>query len=109
VLDKNKKLFLKLKTSGLFSTLEGERWQNEREALAVHLALRAFWSTLLEFAQATTALTPLRVLILQDDASVVAYIRKQGGPKKALSLFIEEFTKECFHERIHLMSEWIPG
>ena len=31
------------------------------------------------------------------------------GPKKALSILIEEFTKECFHECIHLMSEWIPG
>ena len=109
VMDKNKKLFIELKTSGLFSTLEGECWQNEREALAVHLALKAFWSTLLEFAKTSSALTPLRVLILQDNASVVAYIRKQGGPKKALSILIEEFTKECFHERIHLMSEWIPG
>jgi len=109
VMDKNKKLFIELKTSGLFSTLEGECWQNEREALAVHLALRAFWSTLLEFAKTSSALTPLRVLILQDNASVVAYIRKQGGPKKALSVLIEEFTKECFNECIHLMSEWIPG
>ena len=109
VMGKNKKLLMEMKTSGFLSSLEGSRWQNEREAIAVHQALKSFWGVLLDLAKDSTTLVPLRVLILQDNASVVAYIRKQGGPKKALSLLIEEFIKECFQEKIHLMADWIAG
>jgi hypothetical protein len=39
-----------------------------------------------ELALMATSLVPLRVLNLQGNASVVAYIRKQGGPKRELFL-----------------------
>ena len=104
-----KRLIIEWKTAGYLSSSEASRWQNEREALAVHHALRTFWSELVDLARDATTIAPLRVLILQDNAAVVSYIRKQGGSRRNLSILVEEFVKECFCEKIHLMAEWIPG
>jgi hypothetical protein len=85
---------LDLHTSGFFSLAEGLRWQNIREALGVKYAIQAFWSTLLLQAAEATALDPLRVLIKQDNMSVVSYIRKMGGPKAELSREVEHILQE---------------
>jgi hypothetical protein len=88
--------------------VEGHRWQNVREALGVKYAIQAFWTTLLLQAAEATALDPLRVLIKQDNISVVS-IRKMGGPKAELSLVVEPILQEGLQHRIRYLSEWIPG
>ena len=100
---------LDLHTSGFFSLAEGLRWQNIREALGVKYAIQAFWSTLLLHAAEATALDPLRVLIKQDNMSVVSYIRKMGGPKAELSHEVEPILQEGLEHYMRYLSEWIPG
>ena len=96
-------------TSGFFSLEEGSRWQNEREALGVMYAIKTFWTHLLHLAVSCSRLDPLRVLILQDNAAVVAYIRKMGGPKAAISRIVETFLREGLEEHIMFLAEWIAG
>ena len=96
-------------TSGFFSLEEGSRWQNEREALGVMYAIKTFWTHLLHLAASCSRLDPLRVLILQDNAAVVAYIRKMGGSKAAISRIVETFLREGLEEHIMFLAEWIAG
>ena len=51
----------------------------------------------------------LQVTIEQDNASVVAYIRKQGGRKRLLSTQIESIIKWALARRMKLTARWIPG
>lgn len=94
-------------TSGYFSEREGSRWQNEREALAVQHALSTHSRLLLHLAHNSHGL--LQVMIEQDNASVVSYIRKQGGGKRALSLIIERMLVWCWDNNIQLLARWIAG
>ena len=98
-----------LHTSGFFSLEEGLRWQNIREALGVKYAVRAFWTLLRKYLDQASTLDPLRILILQDNMSVVSYIRKMGGPKAELSGVMETILQETLEENALLLSEWIPG
>ena len=100
---------LDLHTSGFFSLAEGRRWQNIREALGVKYAVQAFWAELLQRAAEATKLDPLRILIKQDNMSVVSYIRKMGGPKEELSTVVEPILQEGLMHHMRYLSEWMPG
>jgi hypothetical protein len=100
---------LDLHTSGFFSLEEGHRWQNVREALGVKYAVQAFWAELLQKTVEATKLDLLRILIKQDNMSVVSYIHKMGDPKAELSRCVEPILQEGLQHHMRFPSEWIPG
>ena len=100
---------LRSETSGYFSPMEALRNQNEREALAVQFAMKAFNETL----RAIQALQPtgnlLKVKILQDNVAVVQTIRKMGSTKAGLGETLEESMRDAFDQGIHMQAAWIAG
>jgi len=96
-------------TSGLFSEKEAADWQNNREASAVVHAVHCYAHRLLALTQQVPRGHLLQVTIEQDNASVVSYIRKQGGRKKQLSMQIESIIKWALTRRLKLTARWIPG
>ena len=97
------------KTSGFFTPEEAARSQNVREALAVRFGYLAFERTLLLLRDKIPQDRLLGLIIRQDNSSVVAYIRRQGGRKKRLGRIIEELIRRAFSLGIHLLAVWIPG
>ena len=98
-----------LPTSGLFSAEEAADWQNNREAAAVMHAVKCHAPRLTEMARQIPKGHLLQITIEQDNASVVSYIRKQGGRKALLSMQIEEIIKWALAHRLKLTARWIPG
>ena len=86
--------------SGSWSTREATLHINHLEMLAVLYALRAF----------RVQLTGLTVQLMSDNASVVAYIRKQGG---TVSVPLYRLTREVLilarDAHITLLAKHIPG
>ena len=86
--------------SGSWSTREATLHINHLEMLAVLYALRAF----------RVQLTGLTVQLMSDNASVVAYIRKQGG---TVSVPLYRLTREVLilarDAQITLLAKHIPG
>ena len=109
VLKSHKDPLFYTETAGLFTEKEGLLWQNEREALGVKLSLQAFEKQLRILRTLASPREPIRVLIRQDNQSVVAAIRRQGSTKAGIGRIVEAFMREAFENGILLQSAWIPG
>jgi hypothetical protein len=84
-----------------------KRLRNVEES--VEHAVHTFGYVLSSLAAAMPRGQLLRVLVEQDNASVVSYIRKQGGSKRSLALVVEMTLKWAFQHNIMLLARWIPG
>jgi hypothetical protein len=100
---------LRSETSGYFSPMEALRNQNEREALAVQFAMKAFNETLRAIQALQLPGSLLKVKILQDNIAVVQTIRKMGSTKAGLGEVLEESMREAFEQGMHMQAAWIAG
>ena len=96
-------------TSGFFTPKESRLTQNEREALGVRYGIAAFSSVLKTHLRQLPTRELMRLIIEQDNSSVVSYIRRQGGKKRSLGRLIEPLLQSCFERRIWLLAKWVPG
>jgi hypothetical protein len=74
----------------------------EREALGVKLSLQAFEKQLRILRTLASPREPIRVIIRQDNQSVVAAIRKQGSTEAGIVRIVEAFMREAFENGILL-------
>ena len=91
---------LHLQASGLWSPVEASQHINLLELQAVRLGLQAFLSTCRDKT----------VLVMSDNATVVSYIKNQGGTKSwNLCQRTLDLLKWSLEQNISLRSRYIPG